>query len=87
METELLPRKYHNDLVDVNYTHRNSGLYDESNMTRSSVKYKIKKLLKLEIQIKNLKLFINFINILGKIYYIGIYIIYIYTNIYIHVCI
>lgn len=53
METELLPRKYHNDLIDVGYTHRNSGLYDESNMTRSSVKYKnhnVINLLTLEIQ-------------------------------------
>ncbi|XP_025421905.1 whirlin-like isoform X2 [Sipha flava] len=36
LETELLPRKYHNELIDVGYTHRNSGIYDESNMTRSS---------------------------------------------------
>ncbi|KAL5237701.1 hypothetical protein ACI65C_005111 [Semiaphis heraclei] len=39
LETELLPRKYHNDLIDVGYTHRNSGIYDESNMTRSSSGY------------------------------------------------
>ncbi|XP_050526891.1 uncharacterized protein LOC126897386 [Daktulosphaira vitifoliae] len=39
LETELLPRKYHSDLADLSYSHRNSSLYDESNMTRSSSGY------------------------------------------------
>ncbi|XP_050426937.1 uncharacterized protein LOC126837151 [Adelges cooleyi] len=39
LETELLPRKYHSDMADLNYSHRNSSLYDDTHMTRSSSGY------------------------------------------------